>query len=596
MNKKPNPNENNGHLDPGNQHSEKFPWKRMLEAFRDQRHLLLDTVILGVVGAGAAQLFSWMLKICYRLFLSALAGYTAPGLPNEGGTLTQIIGSHGLLLIPISTTLGGLISGLLVYTFAPEAEGHGTDTAVKAFHFLEGNIRARIPFVKMLASAITIGSGGAAGREGPTALIAAGIGSIYASYTHRTLHERRILLLVGMAAGLAAIFRSPIGTAIFAVEVLYGGMEFEAGALIYTMLGSIVAYGVNGIFSGYQSIFLIPPNMAAPGLVELPGYILLGVAAGLLATVIPVIFYRIRDLFAWLPIPNHVKPAIGGLLLGLVAMNLPQVLSGGYGWIQMAIDGSLSTGLMLLLSFAMILAFSLTISSGGSGGVFAPSLFVGAMFGGFLAQAINQPSTPFVVLGMAAVFAGAARVPIATMLMVTEMTGGYTLLVPAGLSVMIAYLIEEALSRPFHYKSLYEAQVADRFFSPAHRLEQIENVFQLLNEQPVSVSSNFDHIDLRKLLITGIPIDLPGNRQMIFGAVGKDSKLIDTKSQAFFFDSTEDQIEVIAYFREGRLISPHSGLQFKAGDRVLAIATPTGQAILNQYLTRPENIILPPEH
>ncbi|MEJ2236657.1 MAG: chloride channel protein [Syntrophobacterales bacterium] len=342
----------------------------------------------------------------------------------------------------MATTLGGLISGFMVYALAPEAEGHGTDTAVKAFHHLGGRIRARVPFVKMLASAITIGSGGAAGREGPTALISAGIGSVYASLERRSDEERRLLTLIGMAAGLSAIFRSPVGTAMFAIEVLYSDMEFDGGALLYTLLGSVVAYAVNGLFVGWQPLFQVPAGLALPHFFDYSWYIVLGAAAGLVATLIPTVFYRIRDGFAALPIPPHFKPALGGLGIGLLAMGLPQVLGGGYGWIQEAIDGRLSLILLLVLIFAKLLAFSLTVSSGGSGGVFAPSLYVGAMLGGLLAQLFHQPSAAFVIVGMAAVFAGAARVPLASMLMVTEMTGGYHLLPPAALAVILSPVVQ----------------------------------------------------------------------------------------------------------------------------------------------------------
>ena len=169
----------------------------------------------------------WMLRLSQYFFLTWIAGYRPPGLPEEGGILREAIGPHGLWLVPVVTTLGGLISGALVYGLAPETEGHGTDTVVKAVHYTGSVLRARVAPVKMLASAITIGSGGSAGREGPIALIAAGFGSVYASLLHRPERERRLLVLMGMAAGLSAIFRSPIGTAIFAVEVLYGGHGFR---------------------------------------------------------------------------------------------------------------------------------------------------------------------------------------------------------------------------------------------------------------------------------------------------------------------------------------------------------------------------------
>ncbi len=162
--------------------------------------LFFDTILLGIIGALGAQLFGFLLKLSQMLFLNDVAGYRAPGLPNEGGILTQTIGSHGLWLIPVVITVGGIISGVLVYGFAPEAEGHGTDTAVKAFHRNGGEIRKRVVPIKILASAITIGSGGAAGREGPTALFSAGFGSIYAGLTHRSDKDRRQLVLIGMAA------------------------------------------------------------------------------------------------------------------------------------------------------------------------------------------------------------------------------------------------------------------------------------------------------------------------------------------------------------------------------------------------------------
>ena len=310
----------------------------------DRPRLLLDSLVLGIIGGLSAQLFIWMLRLAFRIFLFSLAGYHPPGLHEEGGVLREVIGAHGLWLIPLSTTIGGLLSGALVYGLAPETEGHGTDTVVKALHWTGGAIRARVAPVKMLASAITIGSGGSAGREGPTALIAAGFGSVYAKLLHRSEYERRLVVLMGMSAGLSAIFRSPIGTAIFAVEVLYGGMDFEAGALIYCMLAAIVAYAVNGWFVGWQPLFQVPSHLYAAGLAHYGWYVALGGASGILASLLPEVFYRFRDLFAALPIPAWTKPGVGGLLLGVLALRLPQVLGGGYGWIQEAIDGRLSPG------------------------------------------------------------------------------------------------------------------------------------------------------------------------------------------------------------------------------------------------------------
>lgn len=438
-----------------------------------QRRLVFDALWLGVVGAGAAQVFTWLLHLAQRLLLTGLAGYTPPGLPSEGGTLQEVIGPHGLWLIPLVTTLGGLISGVLVFSLAPEAEGHGTDAAVKSYHRAGGYLRPIVTPLKMITSAITIGSGGAAGREGPTALIAAGIGSIYGTLRHRTDEERRLLLLIGMAAGLSAIFRTPIGAALLAIEVLYSESEFEANALLYTLLSSVMAYTVNGIIVGWEPLFVVPASLGIEGSSQFLEFALLGVLGGLVAALLPSIFYGTRDLFHRLPVPVHLKPAIGGLLVGLMALAIPEVLGGGYGWIQQAMDGNLSLGLLATLIFAKMVAMALTVGSGGSGGVFAPTLFSGAMLGGVLAAVFNATPTAFVLVGMAAVFSGAARVPLATMFMVTEMTGGYRLLPLAALVVTISYLTQVTATQRLKYRSLYEAQIPYR---PRREVDLLEGV------------------------------------------------------------------------------------------------------------------------
>jgi len=538
-----------------------------------QRRLIFDTILLGVVGALSAQLFTLLLRWASTLFLQGLAGYVPPGLPDEGGVLQEVIGRYGLWLIPVSTTLGGLISGVLVYSLAPEAEGHGTDTAVKAFHHVGGYIRARVPPLKMVASAITIGSGGAAGREGPTALISAGIGSIYATLTRRSDEERRLLVLIGMAAGLSAIFRSPIGTAIFAIEILYSDMESDVGALLYTMLGSVVAYTVNGLFVGFQPLFDVPASaLVRPGFLDYGWYILLGLVAGVVGTVLPLAFYGMRDLFHELPGPPHLKPALGGLGVGLIAVALPQVLAGGYGWIQEAIDGRLATNLLFVLIGAKLLAFTLTVSSGGSGGVFAPSLFVGAMAGGFMAQLFGLAPAPFVIVGMAAVFSGAARVPIATLLMVLEMTDGFHLLVPAALAVVLSYLVQSRLSANLKYQTLYEMQVPGRPDSPAHHREHVEAALRLLHGGHVQLPDTVDHVNLQALLASGIPIDLPDGKQLAMAVITPGTPLVGKPLGEVFTEFGRPQgVEIAAVMRGNQTLLPESDVVLRSGDQLLAV-------------------------
>ena len=544
--------------------------------------LLLESAVLGVVGALAARLFVWMLRECSRLLLGGIAGYRAPG-SEQGQPHAQLIGPHGLWLVPLVTTLGGLLSGLIVYSFAPEAEGHGTDTAVNAFHREDGVIRPRVAPLKMVASAITIGSGGSAGREGPIALITATLGSYYARLAKRSEAQRRLLLLAGMAAGLSAIFRSPMGTGVFAIEVLYGTMEFEVNALLYTMCSSAVAYAVNGAFVGYRPLFQIPVT-PMPTWKNYGAYAALGIAAGLIGTLLPVVFYRVRDGFRALKMPLWMKPAIGGLGVGVIALWLPQVLQGGYGWIQAAIDGRMALELMLVLVAAKMVALALTVSSGGSGGVFAPSLYVGAMLGGAFAILLHQPAAVFVVVGMAAVFGAAARVPIATMLMVTEMAGGFQLLVPAGVAVMIAYLLQGRMSARLKYKSLYEAQVATRQDSPAHYLEHIQIALGLLGKRKIPVADDLGHVDLMRLLRSRIHFDLPGGRELTEAAVKPDGGLAGQPLNLLYQRLGEVPFEVIAITRHEHVLLPHPDTVMEGQDRVLLITSPSAREPLQQYL------------
>jgi chloride channel protein, CIC family len=528
---------------------------------RRQYMLLLDTLVLGIVGALSARLFVFLLDLCRALFLDKLAGY-------------HTLETHGNWLIPLSTTLGGLLSGLLVYSFAPEAEGHGTDAVVNAFHNLAGQIRARVPLIKTVASAITIGSGGSAGREGPTALISAGVGSIYANWFHRSDEDRRLLIVVGMAAGLSAVFRSPIGTAFFAVEVLYGEMEFEAGALVYTMLASITAYALNGFFVGFEPLFVMPGSLTAPDTAGYAWYVVLGVASALVATILPLTLYGVRDAFHRIPCPPHLKPAIGGLCVGLVAVALPQVLGGGYEWIQAAIDGRLGLTFLLLLSLSKMITFAFTIGSGGSGGVFAPSLFVGAMFGGFLGQVFHQQPAAFVVVGMAAVFGAAARVPVATLLMVTEMTGGYHLLVAAGLAVMLSYLLQTRLVEvlSLRYPSLYEAQVPTRSYSPAHYRDQLRTAMDLLRSREISKSLDVRGLELVSLVASGVPVRFPDGREVKLGVLRRKSPCVGKTLEGAPL-GPRDQMEFILILRHDRPLWPHPGLTLEEGDRLVAIAS-----------------------
>ena len=440
---------------------------------------LIYGVLIGIVAGLGALLFYYLLKLSQHFFLNFIGGFYPPLPACEAGEIAPgVYGKRWILaLIPV---LGGIIAGIIIYTFAPEAEGHGTDAVIDSFHRKRGIIRPRVPFIKIIASAITIGSGGSAGREGPIAQIGAGFGSYLASLLKLSDRERRLMLLAGAGAGIGAIFKSPLGGAIFAAEVLYRAPEFEFEAVIPSMIASIISYSVFNSIIGWEPIFKVP-NLQFHNPYELFFYGFLGIICAVIGIFYVKIFYGLRDrFFKRIPIIDHLKPALGGLMLGVLAYFLPQTLGMGYGYIQLAIFGKISILMMLAIAVAKIFATSFTISSGGSGGVFAPSLAIGAMLGGcfgqichyFFPQVVTHPEA-FVLVGMGGFFAGVAKVPIASIIMVCEMTSGYGLLVPLMFISLVAYL-------PNYKWSIYEKQVSTLIDSPAHRGDFIINVLEHL--------------------------------------------------------------------------------------------------------------------
>lgn len=449
--------------------------------------------LVGVVAGLGGAAFYWLLEQFQDLALGQVLGYYPPSAGTEGSLHTFHLPENWWLVLLVPA-LGGLACGLIVYTFAAEAEGHGTDGMVRSFHRQQGRVRGRVPVVKSIASILTIGTGGSAGREGPIAQIGAGFGSVLATRLRLTEWERRMLVLAGAAGGVAAVFRAPLGGALFAVEVLYSSTAIEFSAIVPCVVSAVVAYSVFAAIFGKGFAFLAPPSASFGGPLELPFYLVFALLCALVGFFYVRCFYGARDyLFRRLPLPNHLKPAIGGLVLGVIALGFPQVMAGGYGWIQQAFDGNLAWELMAVLVVAKILATSATISSGGSGGVFAPSLFIGAMLGGAFGSFCHQmfpawapQPEAFVLVGMGGFFAGVAKVPLTALIMVCEMTGSYNLLVP----LMVVNVVNVAfLSSRW---SLYEEQVSSLVDSPAHLgefvVDVLENIrvrqIQNLHERP----------------------------------------------------------------------------------------------------------------
>ncbi len=449
---------------------------RLIRSFESPRYLLkwvFISTLIGVIAGIGAIAFYVAIHFATGTFLGGIVGYLPPDPAGEGKSVVMPFWSAARpWLLPIVTALGGLIAGIIVFRFAPEAEGHGTDAAIAAFH--QGkSVRARIPLVKLVASAITIGTGGSAGREGPAAQISAGFGSILANLLRLDMQDRRIALATGIGAGIGAIFRAPLGGAILAAEILYKS-DLEVEALIPGLISSIVGYSIFGAWSGWNPIFATPANLAFTSPPQLIYYVILGILCGLIGWLYARGFYGSMHLFHRLHLPNWIKPAIGGLGVGLIGLVLPQALGMGYGWVQLSMGSgllSLPLWVILLLPFAKILTTGLTVGSGGSGGIFGPGMVIGGMTGALLwrlgyhvVPGIPPTPAPFVIVGMMALFGGIAHAPIAVMLMVAEMTGNLSLLAPAMIAVSLSYLIAGK-------NTIYTSQLETRADSPAHRLQ-----------------------------------------------------------------------------------------------------------------------------
>ena len=511
------------------------------------------SLLIGIIsGLGAAFFFfslEWLKYFC----LDYLAGYPMESPVGEQLVKNMPHGTLKLWLLFLAPAIGGLISGLLVYTWAPEAEGHGTDAMIDAFHNKEGRIRSRVPFVKTIASVATMATGGSAGREGPIAQIGSGFGSWLGRSLKLNTREQRLLLLAGCAGGLGAIFRAPLGGAITSIEVLYTE-DFETEAIIPCIMSSVVAYSIFTFIFGQQPIFATPTlKFSDPR--ELLGYAVLGLVCVPAGWLYARSLYGLRDhFFKRIPIKTHFVPAIGGLMVGCIGLVAPKALSGGYGVIQLALLGELTIGLMAVLVLAKIFATSFTIGSGGSGGVFGPALYIGAMLGGVVGQlgaqyfpaVVRDPST-FALVGMAAFFAGVAKAPIGALLMVSEMTQGYGLVVP----LMLACAIPVVLSGRW---GIYEKQVKNKFASPAHVSDLTINVLQTMQvrnvynpDKPVTMLP----VDMRLRQMKELMIR---TRESFFPVVDEEIRLVGILSfpelRAILFEDAMSELIVVGDMAE----------------------------------------------
>lgn len=458
-------------------------WRRVLAT---PAPLIAAALVVGAGAGLAAVVFRWLVQTATLIFTgttdyAATTGHPAnPWVPWLGGAF--------VILAP---AIGGLIYGPLVNRFAREARGHGVPEVMYAVARRGGHIPGRVAVVKALASAITIGSGGSVGREGPIVQIGSALGSTLGRITRMPESQLRTLVACGAAGGIAATFNAPIAGVFFALELIL--RDFATRSFAAVMLSSIMASVIGRSILGDHP-FLTLPSFT----VSHPSEYLLFAGLGLLAGAVGVLFskilYLIEDVcdWAWRG-PEWLRPAVGGLLLGLLLFAMPQLYGVGYPVLEASVAGKYTIGFLLLLVVAKMAATSLTIGIGGSGGVFAPSLVIGAAFGAAAGEAIGlvipglsgQAGT-FALVGMAAVFAGATRAPITAGIILFELTGEYSIILPLLLAVIIATGISRLLSRDTIYTRKLSRRGVD-LSAPALPALRGATVSALMSPPPSSI-------------------------------------------------------------------------------------------------------------
>lgn len=536
-----------------------------LQAFdlRSTGKWFLLSVVVGVVAGVGAFVFQFLGELVAQLGLVLLAGFEPGEAGGENHYFTladfgqQAAAFQPWMIVGVMA-VGGLISGLLVYTFAPEAEGHGTDAAIRAFHHHRGNIRARIPLIKTIASAITLGTGGSGGREGPIAQIGAGFGSFLGRQLGLSARDRRVMVAAGMGAGVGAIFRAPLAGALFAGEILYRDADIESDVIVPAAISSIVAYSTYNLSlppgERFTTLFEKPELYVPSTPLELIPFALLAIVLVLVGIAYIKVFYGTHHLFKRIPVVPHFRPAIGAALAGVVAVGLYYlwdrntqtlaVLATGYGGLQQALRNPEILGLELLLVIAgfKIITTSLTIGSGGSGGVFGPSMVIGGCLGAavglvfhdYWPELVPRPEV-YALVGMAGFFAGCAHAPVSTIIMVSEMTGSYDLLLPTMWVSTLCFL----LCRRW---TLYSEQVPSRVESPAHRGDFIVDILEGIKVEDVYRKGQKLILIPESMTLDEILHTLTKTHQHYFPVVDQDGRMVGIFSsddvRAYLYDET----------------------------------------------------------
>ncbi|MEJ2719572.1 MAG: chloride channel protein [bacterium] len=412
--------------------------------------MVVVAVVIGIFGGFGAIFFRFAIRVFERLFFGSW-DYSLD-------YILQLPWYYKLF----APAAGGLIIGPIVYHLAREARGHGVPEVRESIVMRGGAIRARVMFAKITASAVCIGSGGSVGREGPIVQIGSALGSMFGQLLRVKGSRLRTLVACGTAAGIAATFNAPIAGALFAMEVILS--DFGISQFSPIVVSSVTATVVSRHFLGDFPAFVIPQYNLVSVFEMLP-YALLGALAAFVALAFITVLYKAEDLFEKVPAPGFVKPVIGGLLIGSIGIFFPHIFGVGYDTISLALESRLTWYILLLLVFLKMTATSITIGSGGSGGIFAPSLFLGASLGGLVGTLVHMlfptvtaTSGAYALVGMGAVAAGAMHAPITSIIIIFELTNDYRIILP----LMIACIISVLITSRLKTDSIYTLKLSRR--------------------------------------------------------------------------------------------------------------------------------------
>ena len=463
--------------------------------FRATEHtfMIIIAIIIGFFGGLGAVGIQFLIKVFQEIFW---------GDWNAALEYLQQVPFYIKILAP---TVGGLIVGAIVYFFAQEAKGHGVPEVMEAIALKNGVIRPRVVIAKLLASSVCIGSGGSTGREGPVIQIGSSIGSSIGQFLKVNPERMKIFVACGAAAGIAAAFNAPVAGALFSVEIILG--DFGVAQFSPIVIASVMATVVSRHFLGDFPAFTVPKyELISP--LELIPYAVLGLLAGLVALMFIKTLYRLEDFFEELKINAIIKTMIGGLLVGLIGVFVPHIYGVGYKTMNLALLGQLPWLMMLALIFLKLLATSLSLGSGGSGGIFAPSLFMGTMTGGFFGALVHQlfpaysaSSGAYSLVGMGAVVAGATHAPITAILIIFELTNDYKIILPLMISTIIATLLTTHLKKESIYTLKLIRRGIDLFRGREINLLRSLKVSEVVRENPVIIPLDLNFKSLLELVV-----------------------------------------------------------------------------------------------